>query len=107
MTRREKQRELFIELINYQLKDFGETYDSVKDNPTWYMDYKTSQEKEAEFLTHCTKRISDVLKIGKKQAELEASWFILQWGLTTKIDSKEINLKKSSGSKMKDSDSTQ
>lgn len=105
MTRREKQRELFIELINHQLEEYGETYESVKDNPTWYMDYKTSEEKEIEFLKHCTKRISSVLKIGKKQAELEAQWFILQWGLTTKIDSEENTEIKSSG-KMKDSDST-
>lgn len=83
MTRREKQRELFIELINYQLKDHGVTYEDVVNSPTWYMDFKTTPEKESEFQSYCIERIRNVLKVNKKQAELEASWFILQWGLTT------------------------
>lgn len=105
MTRREKQRELFIELINYQLKDHGVTYDDVKDNPTWYMDYKTSLEKEEEFSKHCIDRISKVLKLGKKQAELEASWFILQWGLTTNQSTGSPIIGENSQGKMKNTDS--
>ena len=103
MTRREKQRELFIELINYQLKEHGITYDNVKENPSWYMEYKTTPEKEKEFLKYCVQRISKVLKINEAHAELEASWFILQWGLTTKhtdlIETKDLF-------KQKDQDST-
>lgn len=83
MTRREKQRELFIELINYQLKDHGVTYDDVRDNPSWYMEYTTTHEKEESFIKHCIDRISTVLRITKSEAELETNWFILQWGLTT------------------------
>lgn len=83
MTRREKQRELFIELINYQLKDHGVTYDDVRENPTWYMDYTTTPEKEQEFIKYCNSRIHEVLKISKSLAEKETQWFILQWGLTT------------------------
>jgi hypothetical protein len=83
MTNREKQRELFVELINYQLKDHGVTYEDVKTNPSWYMDYKTTPEKEEAFIKYSIERIREVLKISKVAAEKEASWFILQWGLTT------------------------
>jgi hypothetical protein len=83
MTKREKQRDLFIELIDYQLKDHGVTYNDVKDNPSWYMQYHTTKEKEDDFINHCVSRIREVLKLSKAEAEREASWFILQWGLTT------------------------
>lgn len=83
MTKREKQRDLFIELINYQLKEHGVKYEDVKENPSWYMQYHTTKEKEDAFIQHCVLRIKDVLKISKVDAEREASWFILQWGLTT------------------------
>ena len=83
MTKREKQRDLFIELINYQLKPHGVTYEDVLSNPTWYMEYKTTPEKEQEFIKHCISRIREVLKVSKQAAEKEANWFILQWGLTT------------------------
>jgi hypothetical protein len=83
MTNREKQRELFVELINHQLKDHGVTYEDVKTNPSWYMDYKTTPEKEETFIKYSIERIREVLKISKAAAEKEASWFILQWGLTT------------------------
>jgi hypothetical protein len=86
MTRREKQRELFIELINYQLKDHGLSYDDVRDNPAWYMEYTTTYEKEEAFIKHCVDRISSVLRISKSEAELETNWFILQWGLTVNVD---------------------
>ena len=82
MTNREKQRELFVELINHQLKDHGVTYEDVKTNPSWYMDYKTTPEKEETFIKYSIERIREVLKISKAAAEKEASWFILQWGLT-------------------------
>ena len=83
MTNREKQRELFVELINYQLKDHGVTYEDVKTNQSWYMEYKTTPEKEDAFIKYAVGRIREVLKISKVAAEKEASWFILQWGLTT------------------------
>jgi len=82
MTNREKQRDLFLELINHQLADHGVTFDDVKDNPVWYMEYKTTVEKEQLFIEHCVTRIREVLKLSKLAAEKEASWFILQWGLT-------------------------
>ena len=100
MTRREKHRELFIELINYQLKDHGVNYEQVKEIPTWYMDYKTTPEKEKEFQEYCVDRIREVLKINKTLAEKEAQWFILQWGLTTSYsDVEEQNQQKTAKGK--------
>jgi hypothetical protein len=100
MTNREKQRDLFIELINYQLKEHGVTYNDVKENPSWYMLYKTTREKEDAFINHCVSRIRQVLKLSQDAAEREASWFILQWGLTIENveepnKNKETNIKKS------------
>lgn len=83
MTRREKTRDLFIELINHQLKPHGVTYEDVKENPNWYLEYTTSPEEEAEFINYCVDRIREVLKVTKKHAEMETNWFILQWGLRT------------------------
>jgi len=82
MTKREKTRDLFVELINEQLKEHGVTYEDVKNNPQWYMEYKTTKEKEEAFIEHAINRIRKVLKINKNMATKEAQWFILQWGLT-------------------------
>jgi len=82
MTRREKQRDLYIELINYQLTDHGVSYNDVKGNPSWYMEYKTTHIKEQEFIKYCIDRMSTVLKISEHDAIQETNWFILQWGLT-------------------------
>ena len=81
MTKREKTRELFIELINEQLKPHNVTYDDVKEDPQWYMNYRTTSEKENKFINHCVTRIRKVLKLNKTLAVKEAQWFILQWGL--------------------------
>jgi len=83
MTRQEKTRSLFIELINKQLEPHDVTYEDVKKDPQWYMNYKTNPETEKEFINHCVNRISKVLNLSKKASVREAHWFILQWGLTT------------------------
>jgi hypothetical protein len=80
---RERQKKLFIELINKQLEPFGKTYDDVVNIPNWYMNYKTTPEEQKKFTDYCANRISKELGLTKKMAEMEASWFILQWGLTT------------------------
>jgi|SaaInl0LU_22_DNA_1037365.scaffolds.fasta_scaffold09792_3 hypothetical protein len=82
MTKREKTKELFVELINEQLKPHNVTYEDVKNNPQWYMEYKTTKAEEEAFIEHCVDRIRKVLKINKSMAIKEAQWFILQWGLT-------------------------
>ena len=100
MTKREKTRELFIELINEQLKPHNVTYEDVKDNPQWYMQYKTTKEDEEAFIEHCVDRIRKVLKLNKTMAIKEAQWFILQWGLTIgKSDLNKINTSEKSKDK--------
>jgi len=103
MRNREIERELFIDLINHQLKDHGVTYDDVKDNPQWYMEYKTTQEKEKKFIKHITETVVNTLGLSTVQAEKEAHWFILQWGLTVTPTSetapKKTSKKKTSSKK--------
>jgi hypothetical protein len=95
MTKREKTTALFIELINEQLKPHGVTYEDVKGSPEWYMKYKTTPEREKEFLEHCISRIKKVLKLNNAMAEKEAQWFILQWGLTIeRNESEDLKLNK-------------
>lgn len=95
MTRREKTKELFTELINYQLEPHGVTFEDVKEDPQWYMNYSTTEEREKEFIDHCVNRIREVLKVNKKLAEKEAQWFILQWGLTLEKSETSVKPKKS------------
>jgi hypothetical protein len=83
MDRRQKTTELFKELINKQLEPHGVTYEDVKDDPQWYMNYSTDTDTEKEFIEYCISRIKEVLKLNNMLAEKEAQWFILQWGLTT------------------------
>ena len=103
MRNRDIERELFIELINHQLKEHGVTYDDVKDNPQWYMQYKTTQEKEQSFIKHITETVVNKLGLSIDQAEKEAHWFILQWGLTIpsskKIKPKRVSKKITSSKK--------
>ena len=84
-----------MELINEQLKQHNVTYDDVKDNPQWYMEYRTTKEKEDTFIKYSVDRIRKVLKLNKEMALKEAQWFILQWGLAIE----ESNLKKSFSAK--------
>lgn len=78
---RDKQRELFIELINKQLEPFNKKYEDVVNEKDWYKTYKTTPEKENEFAVYAKERIMKVLGLNTKMAENEVSWFILQWGL--------------------------
>jgi hypothetical protein len=97
MTRREKTKDLFVELINKQLEPHSVTYEDVKGDPQWYMNYKTDESTEKEFIEYCIKRIQEVLKVNKSIAEKEAQWFILQWGLTTVQDPNKVSNKKIKG----------
>lgn len=83
MERREKINQVFVELINLQLKPHGKCYDDVKGDPDWYMRYNTTRENEQVFMKEGTELIRKKLRLNKKMAEMEMSWFILQWGLTT------------------------
>lgn len=79
--KRDKQRELFIELINKQLEPFNKRYEDVLGENEWYRKYHTTPEKEKQFAEYAKERIMKVLGLNSKMAENEVSWFILQWGL--------------------------
>ena len=83
MSKRDKTREVFIELVNLQLTPHNKTYEDVVGDPEWYMKYNTTREDEKHFMKAGVDLIKTKLKMTKKLAEQEMSWFILQWGLTT------------------------
>jgi hypothetical protein len=83
MTKRDKQRDVFLELVNKQLEPHGKCYEDVKGDPEWYMRYKTTHEQEQEFINWGVELLRTKLRMNKKMAQNEMSWFILQWGLTT------------------------
>jgi hypothetical protein len=88
--KRNIQKDVFIELVNLQLKPHGKTFKDVKGDPEWYMKYKTSRDSEKTFITEGVKIIRKKLGLTAKLAEKEMSWFILQWGLTTVESFNEI-----------------
>lgn len=92
-VKRNLQKEVFIELVNLQLKPHGKTYKDVKGNPEWYMQYHTSRDSEKTFVAEGVEIIRKKLGLTKKLAEKEMSWFILQWGLTTVESFDEIKKK--------------
>jgi hypothetical protein len=47
------------------------------------MKYKTTRDAEVKFIKSGIGILRKKLKMTKKMAEQEMSWFILQWGLTT------------------------
>lgn len=81
MSKREKQKEVFIDLVNKQLEPHGVTYKQVANDPDWSMRYKTTREQEDHFINWGVSLIRNKLGLTKKMAEKEMSWFILQWGL--------------------------
>lgn len=83
MNKRDKQRNVFIQLVNKQLEPHGVTYNDVKDDPNWYMNYKTTRESEQEFIDWGSQLMQEELGLTQDLAEREISWFILQWGLTS------------------------
>ena len=89
-NKRNIQKEVFIELVNLQLKPHGKTYKDVKGDPEWYMKYKTTRDSEKAFINEGSKIIRKKLGLTIKLAEKEMSWFILQWGLTTVESFNEI-----------------
>lgn len=85
MDQREKERLVFIALINKQLESFNVSYEDVKNIPDWYMKYKTTKQAEQEFINWGIELIQKKLKMTKKMAKMKMDWFILQYGLTTNI----------------------
>lgn len=83
MASRTKTRQVFIELIDLQLKPHNKTYKDVVGDHDWYMKYSTTREKEQVFIVEANKILRSKLRMSKSVAEKEINWFILQWGLTT------------------------
>ena len=83
MTKRDTTKEVFVQLVNLQLAPHKKTYEDVSGDPEWYMKYKTTRSNEVKFIKAGTDILRKKLKMTKKMAEQEMSWFILQWGLTT------------------------
>jgi len=83
MNKRDKQRNIFIQLVNKQLEPHGLSYEDVKSDPTWYMNYKINRSDESDFINWGSNLIQEELGLTKTLAEKEISWFILQWGLTS------------------------
>jgi len=96
MHKREKQKQVFVELVNKQLEPFGVNYDDVSSDPNWYMRYTITPKQEEEFIEWGVELIKRRLNMTRKMAEKEMSWFILQWGLTTnqKEDNKDFSYEK-------------
>jgi hypothetical protein len=92
--RRKKQEDVFIELVNLQLKPHGKSFTDVKGDPEWYMKYQTTRDSESAFMIKGSEIIRKKLGLTKKLAEKEMSWFILQWGLTTVESFKSIKEEK-------------
>jgi len=99
MSKRDKTREVFIELVNLQLTPHNKTYEDVVGDPEWYMKYNTTREDEKHFMKAGVDLIKTKLKMTKKLAEQEMSWFILQWGLTT--NETKLDLKKDASTILK------
>lgn len=90
MSKREKTKEVFVELVNLQLAPHGKTYDDVIGDPEWYMKYPTTREAESQFQKEGVEILRSKLRMTKKLAQQEMSWFILQWGLTTNATKQDL-----------------
>lgn len=86
-----KKEDLIKTLVNKMLEMQGDgyTFDYVLANPKingkdWFSDIQWDQTKEDEFRIWAEKEIKSTLKITKKKAKLEFSWFSLMYGLKVK-----------------------
>ena len=43
MNKRDKQKQVFIKLVNKQLEPHGKVYEDVVNDPEWYMRYNTTK----------------------------------------------------------------
>ena len=76
------EKETLENLVNRQLKPFKKEYNDVKDQPNWFMKYTTTKEEQNKFMDWGVEFLMEKKQISRKLAEIEISWFILNWGLT-------------------------
>ena len=92
MNRQDKIHALNVELINMMLEKHGITYDTiianrdenkrwVIDGKDWYSYYTMTKSEYEEFRKKAVALIAKKLKLNKKVAEKEFSWWFLQIGL--------------------------
>ena len=79
--KRDKQREVFIKLIDMQMAQHGLTYEDIKNDPKFYTNYTTTPDNERKWREDGISLIQKELKLSKKNAETEMAWVVLQWGL--------------------------
>ena len=85
-TRKTKQDQTFLTLVNKQLEPFGKTYDDVKGDILWYTKFAVTPEQERAFVKWGCNFLQKALGLTRKQSEMEMDWFIMQWGIkSTKI----------------------
>jgi len=83
--KKRKMEQLVLEkLINKQLKPYNKTYQDVNKTNNWFMKYYTTKDEQSAFMKWAVNYLVDDLNMSTKLAEVEVSWFILQWGLPLK-----------------------
>ena len=92
MDRQDKIHALNVELINMMLEKHGITYDTIIanrdenkrwiiDGKDWYSHYTMTKSEYEEFRKKAVALIAKKLKLNKKVAEEEFSWWFLHIGL--------------------------
>lgn len=81
MPKKNSNEEVFKMLINKQLEPHNKTFEDVQGEEEWYLKYTTTEEKEKEFKDWGTDLVRKKLRLSKKRAEKEMSWFLLGYGL--------------------------
>ena len=75
------EQQVLVELINEQLKPHNKTYEDVENVTNWFMRYKTTKPEQDRFMNWAVNFLMEHLKVSRKLAEIEVSWFILTHGL--------------------------
>lgn len=75
------EQQVLVELINEQLKPHNKTYEDVENVTNWFMRYTTTKQEQDKFMNWAVSFLMENLRISKKLAEIEVSWFILTHGL--------------------------
>lgn len=79
-----KKEELITEMLNKQLSYVGKTIEDVKGEEEWYSNYAITEEQFQEWKSFCMDILKKKFKYPVKRAELEFSFFNLNYGLRVK-----------------------
>ena len=92
-TRKIKQDQTFLTLVNKQLEPFSKTYEDVRGDILWYTKFSVTPEQESTFVKWGCEFLQKSLGLTRKQSEMEMDWFIMQWGIkSTKIINSEKSI---------------